>query len=467
MKRVVLHTMYPAKIFYFTLLFISIELYSCKKFVQIDDPINPIVSDVVFSNDATATGSVTGIYSEMMNSTNGNIQFSASGVTLYSGMCADELRFNTTSLRDEFFKNKISEANHGNISLLFWDRAYKYIYTANLCLEGLNKSASLSLAVKNRLIGESKFIRAFCFFQLVNLFGNVPLPVTADYRINAVLPRAERNAVYQQIINDLIEAKNLLPTNYDNAGRVRPNKWAAAALLARVYLYTKNWTQAELHSSEVIAAGNYSLPSDADSVFLKGSAEAIWQLMPVVPFLNTFEGNVFIPPSANAIPGYILQDGFLTGFETNDQRKIKWTRQHGLTAISYPYKYKVRTANIITEYYLVLRLAEQYLIRSEARAEQNNLADAIDDLNKIRTRAGLLAYNSLTQAELLTAIMQERKVELFAEWGHRWFDLKRTNRADAVLSVLKPATWRPTAVLWPIPVSQLTANPALVQNEGY
>ena len=117
---------------------------------------------------------------------------------------------------------------------------------------------------------------------------------------------------------------------------------------------------------------------------------------------------------------------------------------------------------------MVLRLAEQYLIRAEARAQQNtNLTGAIDDLNIIRERAGIPdLLTSLDQPQVLSAVAHERQTELFAEWAHRWLDLKRRDQADVVLSAIK-STWKPTAILYPIPVTELQSDPNLVQNAGY
>ena len=112
-------------------------------------------------------------------------------------------------------------------------------------------------------------------------------------------------------------------------------------------------------------------------------------------------------------------------------------------------------------------MAEQYLIRSEARARKNNLSGALADLNTIRNRSGLLNSTAIDQASLLLSIEHERRIEFMSEWGNRWYDLKRTNRIDAVLGLLKPATWQSTDKLWPIPVAELNANPALMQNPGY
>ncbi|MEO2072074.1 MAG: RagB/SusD family nutrient uptake outer membrane protein [Zunongwangia sp.] len=117
-----------------------------------------------------------------------------------------------------------------------------------------------------------------------------------------------------------------------------------------------------------------------------------------------------------------------------------------------------------------MRLAEQYLIRSEAQAQLGNLSEAITDLNRIRTRAGLspLAQNNtnLNQEGILNHIYLERQRELFTEWGHRWLDLKRTNKATEYFSSQNPF-WETTDIWYPIPSEERMRNPNLSQNEGY
>jgi hypothetical protein len=120
---------------------------------------------------------------------------------------------------------------------------------------------------------------------------------------------------------------------------------------------------------------------------------------------------------------------------------------------------------------MVFRLAEQYLIRAEARAQQDNLIEAISDLDVLRNRAGISLIKNTTpgisKTNLLLAIEKERQVELFAEWGHRWLDLKRTNRADIVLAPTK-SKWSKDDTLYPIPTSEFNKNPRLGdQNPGY
>ena len=155
-------------------------------------------------------------------------------------------------------------------------------------------------------------------------------------------------------------------------------------------------------------------------------------------------------------------------FESGDQRRDQWIGEvnDGSQTYYFPFKYKIQFAFTPEEYVVGLRLAEQYLIRAEARAKQGDLIGAQSDLNVIRGRAGLPNSTANNQASLLLAIEQERKVELFTEWGHRWMDLKRTQRIDEILSTLK-SNWQVTSALYPIPELDITNNPNITQNPGY
>ncbi len=442
---------------------------SCKKFIEIDEPADQIVSSSIFRDDASAEAAIRGIYSEMMNSSR---QFTSGYTTLFAGMAADELYYYSPSNRDEFVNNQITLSNHNLLTSSFWQPAYRYIYTANLCIEGLQQSAGVSPQIRNRLIGEAKFIRAFSYFHLVNLFGDVPLVLTTDYKTNATLPRTDTSKVFQQIIFDLEEAKALLPSTYPTPVKARPNKYAAAALLAKVYLYRRDWNNAEATSFLIISSGQYSLETNLANVFLQTSNESIWQLYPSNANFNTYEGNQIIPSSNSSSPTFLMRPGLLNAFEAGDLRKLNWTKSRTFSSqtLWYPYKYKVRGGNSsvpLTECYSIFRLSDIYLIRAEARTQLNNVTGAQGDINIVRNRAGLSNTMANTQATLLLAIEQERRIELFAEWGNRWYDLKRTNRVNDIISVLKPATWNLTDALWPIPIDQITRNPFLTQNAGY
>lgn len=457
----------------FMAILITMVISGCEKFIRIDPPIDQIVRANVFSNDAAASSAIRGIYSSMIDESFAS--GSGSSATYLLALSADEMQ--TTDTYAEPFVTNSLLAGTGDVHTYFWKQTYTYIYYANAILEGIAASTGMTTANKLQLEGEAKFVRAFCHFYLTNLFGDVPLVLTTDYQQNRTISRTPAQRVYQQIIADLLDAKEKLASDYSfsNSERIRPNKAVATALLARAYLYTGDWANAETQASAVIGNSNYRLLNDLDQVFLKNSEEAIWQLMPVTSSsINTYEGGFFIPVSNNW-PRYVTNE-LLTAFEANDKRREHWigtyTSTDGTNTITYyPYKYKISSGTTITEYSMVIRLAEQYLIRAEARAQQNKLDLAIADLDVIRARAGLtLLANTnpgINKSSLLEAIIQERRVELFTEWGHRWLDLKRTDRADAVLGVLSYKNWQSTDVLFPINTTEMENNPNLTQNPGY
>jgi len=451
------------------ILFLVATFYSCKKFVQVAPPVNELATVSVFKNDETAIAAVRGIYIRMMGS--GSIAGGLNSISHLVGLSSDELKDNTgNSNYLEFNQNSLIAANT-IIKAEIWQDSYNYIFHANSILEGLGNSASLSTATKRQLIGEAKFIRAFFYFYLVNLFGDIPLITSTEYKSNSLASRAPVVEVYNQIISDLLEAQSVMIADYSMEGgqRIRPNKWTATALLARVYLFNKEWAKAEEQATSLISnTGLFRITNTLDSTFLKNNTESIWQLMPTLSGYNTLDGNLFIVNSNS--PQVFLTDYVFNSFEFGDQRKTKWVNSYssGTSVWRYPFKYKIKTgASPLNEYTVVLRLAEQYLIRSEARAEQNRVADAQADINVVRNRAGLGNTTATDKSSLLTAIENERFVELFSEWGHRWLDLKRWNRAGAVLQPIKGSGWQPTDVLYPIPQSELDNDPNLTQNDGY
>lgn len=462
-----------SKNFKYILLGLACLHFSCKKYLGIEPPKNSLIQGVVFQDDNLATSAVLGLYAAMASS-GSYASGSSNSITCLSGLSADELTgYNTLNL--PFYQNQLTP-DQTYVGTLY-SSPYQLVYSANSVLAGLAASNSLTPPVKTQLQGEALFVRAFTYFYLVNLYGPVPLQLTNDYRVTQVAPRATAAQVYQQILSDLTTAEALLPEAYPGAGRVRPNKSAVQALLARTYLYLKDWANAEKYASLVIGKSTYSLV-DVNAVFLANSQEAIWQLMPPAN-TNTQEGALFILTSTPLLAS--LNSGLaLNGFEAGDKRKNAWIGSitAGGQTYYYPYKYKVRSSSTVTEYSMVLRLAEQYLIRAEARINQPGKADqGIADLNVIRDRARAAATagvpnplpplaTTLSQSAALLAVEQERRVELFSEWGHRWLDLTRTGRATAVLSPVKPQ-WQADDVRYPIPSNELSRNPNITQNPGY
>lgn len=454
----------------YSILFIFL-LYTtahCRKFVEVDPPINKLSSDIVFTDVKTATSAVAGLYTNMMVTVP---VISSGGITVYAGSASDELYNSNIGnvSASEFSSNSISITNNV-IATDFWQKGYSIIYHANACVQGIENNTNLPSAVRDQLLGESYVSRAFIYYYFVNLFGDIPLLLHTDYIENQKAARTPTAVVNEQIVADLKSAQTLLTASYPTDGRVRPNKWTATALLARVYLTSGQWALAEQEASSIINSGDYALEPDLNNVFLASSSEAIWQIMPIVNGYNTTEGITFIPPSwSSGPPDFPLTVQLISAFEVDDQRKAAWVASKAIDGqtFHYPFKYKIgEYGQPLTEYYMVFRLAEQYLIRAESYARQGKIEEAKNDLDRIRERAGLPATTATTDDELLTATAHERQIELFAEWGHRWFDLKRTQKSTEILAPLKPA-WQATDTLFPIPIGQILRNPSLTQNKGY
>lgn len=456
-----------------------IQVTGCKKFIEVDAPTTSVNAGNVFAEDANASAAVTGIYTKMANN------YFSLNLSIIPELSADNLTLFDLSNVDyvSYYQNALVQ-DYPLSTTKFWTNIYPLIYIVNAAIEGLNQSKGITAQVKKRLLGEVYFLRGFYYFYLINLYGDVPLVLGTDYTINSRLPRSPINKVYEQILTDLNQARQLLDNNYVDASlltnsseRVRPNKMAANAMLARTYLYMKRYSEAETSATEIInQTTQYSPFISIDNIFLKNSLETIWALQPVIADLNTAEANTYVLPNEGPNPyenSFYLSEQLITQFEIGDKRKINWTSSIMANDKTYQYatKYKVvRGTNDVTEYTIVLRLAEQYLIRSEARVEQNNLKDGAEDLNIIRERAGLTKTSATTQADLRNEILKERRVELFTEWGHRWMDLKRTGKIDEIMQLeapLKGGEWQPFKSLYPLPLSDIQIDNLLIQNPGY
>ena len=452
---------------------------ACKKMVEVELPIDKNTSETIYGSTTTAVSAVTGIYAKI-NSFDGLFVGDA-GMSIRTGLMADELTAIIPEFNPEYMNNLDGQSTWG-----IWTPAYKdFIFRVNSALEGMAASATLPDHSKQVLTGEAKFTRAFVFFYLVNLYGDVPLVINTDFKVNASIARSPQSAVYDQIIKDLTEAQTELTDTYldktlanSTEERIRPNKMAATALLARVYLYLGRWQEAETEATKVINDPAYELITDLNQVFLKNSREAIWQLQPNpldADGANTQDGRWLINPY-DGDPFYFLSSFVTDQFEDGDLREASWVTTN-LSGMIIPFKYKEGWGSSEQkEYTMVFRIAEQYLIRAETRAHLNKLTgqnSAESDLNTIRSRAGLAAITATTQADILNLIAHERQVELFTEWGHRWFDLKRTGKLNELMSQqvspVKGSTWAPYKSLLPIPYDEFKYNSSLRghQNPGY
>jgi len=392
------------------------------------------------------------------------------GPGILMGSYADELDYFNSNINFSRIYNH-NVIDNDATALAWWNHAYNVIYAVNDIIKGVDNSSGLTEVEKDSFKGQALFVRGFMHSLLVKLYGDVPYITTPDYIENNIITRTPENEVYEKIIIDLKLAITLLNDTDPTGERVIPNRQVATALLSRVYLYTKNWDLAEKAATEVI--NKFNLELDVNKVFLKGSPETIWQFKPdVFPRNNSLEAQWLI---IQGIPGqnYALTDNLLSAFEVGDLRLSNWiddiTSLNGQTTLHFAYKYKetFNTTNMSLEYSIIFRLAEQYFIRAEARANLNNISGSQQDLNKVRNRAGLPNTLAANTNDLIEAILRERRVELFTEHGHRWFDLVRYGKAKEIISPIK-TSWKDTDILFPIPANEIELNPNIKpQNPGY
>lgn len=443
-----------------------IFMMGCESFVEVEKPNSQLTGNVVFQDRTTANAAVSQVYIRLRDS--GWLTGSTAGSGSLLGMYADELTYfgaANENIALVFSNNLVSITP---IAQQKWRESYHQIYGANAIIEGCQNNSNLSNADKNQFIGEALFIRALIHFFLANCYGDIPYVTTTDYQINRLVSRISINQVYQLILSDLDQAISLLPDQYPTPERVRANKSTALALKARVHLYNGDWSLASEAATSIINNPLYVWETDISKIFLKDCSATIWQFSPNQPGNNTPEASGFV--FQNGPPPFIgLSSELYNAFDPNDLRRNNWIRTvtNGTSTWYHAFKYKQNTPTTsAVEYSILFRLGEIHLIRAEARARQGELMGAQEDINKIRSLAGLPDTSAQTVDELITTIMNERRFELFTEHGHRFFDLKRNGNIDAVLPLVKPG-WNSTDKLWPIPESELLANPNMTQNPGY
>ncbi len=449
----------------FRLLFVitTLMLSGCETMIEVDPPVTLLSAEAVFENEATVKAILDNLYGSATY-----LAGSSDSPMMLGAMSADELdTYSPNPDLQQIAKGQLVPSNAYSTNL--WRTAYSSIYKANLLIEGLKDNPNISNSFSRQITGEALFFRALVHLTLMGFYGEVPLATSTDYRINTKLFRSPQTEILAQIKADLESAITLLPSDYSVAGpeRIRVNSYAAKALLARTLLYSGDFTRAEQLCSEIISATTLFTLMPLNEVFLKTSKEAILQIRTGQTTLSSLEGNQFILTGRPTLVA--LTNAFADGFDQGDQRRANWVGKFTLASESwyYPFKYKVKTASVITEHSTLLRLGECYLIRAEARIGLNKLELATADLDVIRQRAGLRKLpTSLSKSQLMDALLQERRSELFTEGAHRWLDLKRLNRASQILPAVK-AGWSERALLFPVPFSEINVNANLSQNPGY
>ena len=426
---------------------------SCKKYLE-EIPDDALASQNAIVDVSTARAAIIGAYDGVQG-------YYAGNYPTLGTMPADNVVFNgTLSQYLQLDQNAIPADNVTTVAT--YQGIYKTINTVNSVIAdvpGLNDPL-LSEAEKNKILGEAYFIRALGYFDLGRGWGGVQLQLqpTTDLSSAKGIKRSTLSQIYDQVLADLIQAETLLPD--DATTRNRAQKSTARALRARLHLYRGEWASAEKYATQVILNTKYRLTPAYAGFFTAPflSTESIFELTFSPNDKNSF-WNLWYPSSAG---GQFTLKPSATFVSKVTDPSIGGGRK-ALIAGTSPDNYGVlyNTTSSSTDPSYVIRLAEMYLIRAEARAQLEDYTGALEDLNVIRSRAGVPDFSSLSKVDILKAIEDENSIE-FAFEAHRWFDLVRTRRAGEVLGITNQNYW-----LFPIPLSDVLSDPDVIQNPGY
>ena len=472
-------------------------LASCEDFLELDPVSNGIAvgnaagDSILYKTGAEVEAALAGAYADFKNEyyqldyyVNGDAQSDDA----YAG--AD----NPANFQIDDYK---IDALNSNVSR-DWAYLYAHIGKANSVINNVDKcpDASLSAARRKEIKAEALFIRAFQYFQLVQLWGDVPLQLTEVRTISAANleeiypllypPRTPLDMVYQQIISDLATAARGVKVTAPHKGYA--TKGAVYTLLAKVYatIEPHDYNKVNLYCDSVMALG-YSLMPQYDQLWDNSQENCSESIFEINYNGGVSDGNwgakmfrgldwkKFNIPS-NDLVKIFEQEGDMIRFTSSivwEDVSGRWTDPHW-PQVHYPFINKWRNyAEGSDKNYIIYRLADVMLLKAEALNEMGDVSGAASLVNQIRARVNLPETQANDQASMRLTIEKERRLELAFE-GHRWYDLKRTHRAIEVINNVKgendiPLGYQLTEnrLLWPIPQAELDKNSKLTQNPGY
>ena len=473
---------------------LALSLFSCSKFLDlkpVSDGIaveNQASDSILYKSASDAEAALAGVYGDFRNEyfeldyfVNGDAQSddAYAGADNPANFQIDDYNIDATNLnvtRD-------------------WAYLYSTIGKANAVIDNVNNVIDPSLTAdrKKQMIGEASFIRAFMYFQLVQLWGDVPLVVKSVRTFNLAIlpmlfpPRNTKAEVYAQIIKDLQTALPVVKATAINKGYVTTG--AVNTLLAKVYATQEphDWNQVLKYCNDVIAGG-YSLLPQYDQLWdnkHENSSESIFEInyegtsssgnWGVSMFVG-MDWKKFDIPSNDLVAAFDAeQDNIRKNASINFLNVTgKWSDTHW-PQLTYPFIHKYRNSTSpSSQNFILMRLADVLLLKAEALNETGDLPGAAALVNQIRTRVSLTNTTAADQASMRLAIEKERRLELAFE-GIRWFDLKRTGRAITVINavtnfgtgVSMSYNLTENRLIWPVPQAEMDKNTQLVQNPGY
>jgi hypothetical protein len=447
---------------------------SCKSALDVD-PVTVVPEEKAIIDAVSARAALAGMYDALQSTA-----YYAERMFTWGELSADNAAHVGTFTSYADADQNVLTADNGSIEAT-WDAMYDAIGRANVLITRVPTVPGLSDEDKSQMVGEAYFIRALSYHNLVKYFGGVPIrtePV-ASLQDASNITRASVAEVYTQILADLAQAEASMQvqrgTRQGSVGGVR-------ALRARVLLYqsspgvtganTAGWSAVETAATSMLTMSGYALATTYSDLFNAtggNTSEDIFRLR----FTDQdafWAGYYFLVKSLGGRYEVAPTTSIRTAFETTSDARYVWSikndpsRTPAQTPRYYAAKFPTSTG---TEHPHIIRLAEVYLIRAEARAQQGRLVEAVDDYNRLRVRAGLATHvfgvNVTDQASVLAAIARERRVELAFE-GDRWPDLVRTGQVVSVMNL----SAKPHQALYPIPQNEIDVTAGrLAQNPGY
>jgi hypothetical protein len=493
--------------------FAALALIACNKLVE--NPTGTITSGQFYKTSADALAAVDAVYNTLNSDPNSDFPMYGRQLNLLTDNATDNQNFSPSNTNpDVRAMSTVTYVSANGRILKNWQQHYYGINRANIAVDAIAQTPAsafaASPALQSRLVGEAKFIRALLYFNLVRLFGAVPLilhnPSNVDITALQV-PRTSADSVYAQIIGDLNAAAASLPASYSGTDIGRATSGAAHALLAKVYVTRRDWPDAQTQLLQVLTAGTFSgatgnygyalFPTYA-SVFAKANKNGVEHIFSVqfATSLGETGSTQFLSESFTSFnPGTypidIPSDSSVSQlFDATDARKAVtfYTTQYnaasGQTVVfDNPYTpyfnkfvdYSINPLNNQSTSgvnYPVIRYAEVLLLNAEVLNELDGgpVADAYTAIDAVRSRANVAPLTpGLGQSDFRDSVFLERRKEFIQE-GQRWFDLVRQGGAVYVAAQHKITAHAAASLqdtLYPIPITEIQLDPLLTQNPGW